>query len=142
MSKKIIWLSALVLSLIIGQTSIACSVSNSKHCHCNGHKQLSNALKLTEEQKVKIKAIRVQTRNALKANYKQLKALRLQINALARTDKMDEAKLDALISQRNKIKTVMLKSHVMMKHQIYTLLTAQQKQQYQEMKKKQEARHS
>ncbi|KTD61962.1 Spy/CpxP family protein refolding chaperone [Legionella shakespearei] len=142
MSKKIIWLSALLLSLFVVQPTVACSVSNSKHCHCNDHKKLSKALNLTADQKAKIKAIRAQAKSGFKANYKQLHDLRVQINALAQTDTVDETKLDSLINQRNKIRAAMIKSQVMMQHQIYMLLTAQQKQQYLEIKKQQAAKHS
>ena len=141
MIKKIIWLSTLILALTIGQQSIACSAENkSKNCHC-GEKKLSNSLNLTDDQKLKIKALRIQSRNALKTNYQQLKALRNQINAMVKMDKIDEGKLDSLIAQRNKIKAVMMKSHIMMRHQICSLLTDKQKIQFNEMKKKREANH-
>lgn len=142
--KKFVWLSIVTLALIIGQPAVACSTEKcqSKHCHCDKHAKLSNHLNLTKEQKVKIKAIRIQARNNLKANYQQLKALRLQINALAQAEKVDEVKLDNLINQRNQVNGIMQKSHVLMQNQIYNLLTAQQKQKYIEFKKQQEKARS
>lgn len=143
MIKKFIWLLACALALMIGQTSYACPAENNpaKHCHCNEIKSSMNQLNLTSEQKVKIKAIKAQTRASSKVNREQLKNLRQQINILAKAEKIDEAKLDNLINQRSKIKSAQLKNHILMRHQIYTLLTDKQKQQYQEMMKQREQKH-
>ena len=137
MNKKLIWLSAAAFALTMGQPGFASSTDNhqTKPCHCNDNKNPSNKLNLSDEQKVKIKAIRADAHKTLKANYQQSKALRSEINKLALEDKIDESKLDSLINQRNKLKTAMLKSHVLMKHQIYSLLTDKQKLQYKEMMK-------
>ncbi|MBL7478946.1 Spy/CpxP family protein refolding chaperone [Legionella bononiensis] len=144
MSKKLIWLSVITLALIIGQPSYACPAEKnpSKSCHCNDSKKISQNLNLTHDQKAKIKAIRVQAKTQLKSSYKQLKVIRAQINDLIKAEKIDEAKLDNLINQRSKIKGAMLKSHILMRHQIYSLLTAQQKQQYQEIKNMHEHHHA
>ncbi|KTD51102.1 Spy/CpxP family protein refolding chaperone [Legionella quateirensis] len=144
MSKKLIWLSVMTLALIIGQPSYACPAEKnpSKPCHCNDSNKISQNLNLTPDQKAKIKAIRVQAKTQLKSNYKQLKLIRALINDLIKAEKIDEAKLDTLINQRSKIKGALLKSHILMRHQIYTLLTAQQKQQYQEIKNKHEHHHA
>lgn len=138
MNKKSVWLSAVALSLMIGQVSFAATESSkSKPCTCHHNSQrLSEKLNLTAEQKAKIKAIRTQTHTQLKADKEQLKTLKLQMNALANNDKVDEAKLNSLIDQRNKIKGAMLKKEVMMQNQIYNTLTAQQKIQYKELKAK------
>lgn len=137
MNKKFVWLSALVVSLIAGQPAIACKTT-SKHCHCNEQK-IASHLNLTSEQKVKIKEIRAKSLAVFNANYKQLKALRAQIHDLAKAEKIDEAKLDSLIAQKNKIQGIMLKNHVLTQHQIYNLLDAKQKLQFQKMKKAREA---
>ncbi|MCL9683711.1 Spy/CpxP family protein refolding chaperone [Legionella maioricensis] len=138
MNKKSVWLSAVALSLMIGQASFATTEpSKSRPCTCHHNSpRLSEKLNLTAEQKTKIKAIRAQTYKQLKADEEQLKALKLQMNALANNDKVDEAKLNSLIDQRNKIKGDMLKKEVMMQNQIYNTLTAQQKAQYKELKTK------
>ncbi|RUR15060.1 periplasmic heavy metal sensor [Legionella sp. km535] len=144
MSKKLIWLSAITLALFIGQPSFACPAEKnpSQPCHCNDSKKTSQNLNLTQEQKAKIKAIRVQARTQLKTSHKQLKVIRDQIDALIKAEKIDEAKLDQLISQRSKIKDAMLKTHILMRHQIYSLLTPQQKQHYQEIKSAHEQHHA
>lgn len=144
MIKKFIWFTACALALMIGQTSYACPAETnpSKHCYCNDIKKSANQLNLTKEQKIKIKAIKTQTRTGAKANYAQLKVLRQQINSFTTTEKIDEAKLDNLINQRSKIKNALLKNHIMMRHQIYILLTDKQKQQYQEMMNQHQHKHS
>ncbi len=137
MIKKFIWLSACALALTIGQPSFACPAEKNpaKHCHCNASKNPVNKLSLTDEQKAKIKVLKTQARANLKANYKQLKELRQQMNTLAQAEKIDEAKLDNLINQRSKIKNAMLKNRILTQQQIYTLLTDKQKLQYQELMK-------
>jgi protein CpxP len=133
MNKKFIWLSTLVIALIIGQPTFACSDTKdqSKQCHCktNG-KKISENLNLSDEQKKKIIALKKQSHHELKLNYKKIIALRTQINAMSKAEKIDEAKLDALIKQKNLVLGEMLKKHIILQHQIYTVLTAAQKTQY------------
>ncbi|KGP63459.1 hypothetical protein EP47_05560 [Legionella norrlandica] len=136
MSKKYIWLTAFAFLLTLGQPVFADTNDNnqSKPCLCRDFKKQFSKLNLTQEQKAKIKAIKTQARSITKANYKQLKVIKQQINALIMSEKIDEAKLDNLISQRNKITGAMLKNRIMMKNQIYNVLTNEQKLQYKNMK--------
>lgn len=140
MSKKLIWLATFALALIIGQPSFACD----KGQNCNAHHRLDKLaaeLNLTPEQQAKIKAYKAQARASMKDNYAQLKALRGQINTLVKADKIDEAKLNSLVSQVNKIRGDMLKNRIMMQHEMYALLTAKQKIKFDELKKKWEEKH-
>ena len=136
MNKKFIWLSAFVLALTFGQASIACG-GNSKHCSAH-HRfdKLASELELTPEQKEKINTYKEQARSSMKANYAQLKSLRGEISKLVQADKIDEAKLDSLVEQVNKIKGSMLKNRIMVQHEMYTLLTDKQKAKFQELKAK------
>ncbi|WP_173237028.1 Spy/CpxP family protein refolding chaperone [Legionella antarctica] len=138
MNKKTVWLTAAALSVMIGQVSFAATESSkSRPCTCHHNAQrLSEKLNLTTEQKAQIKTIRAQTHHQLKTANEQLKALKLKINALANNDKVDEDKLNTLITQRNNVKGAMLKKEVMMQNQIYNTLTAQQKFRYKELKAK------
>lgn len=142
MSKKLIWLATCALTFILVQPSFACG-QNDKPCDAAHHRfdKLEAALELTPEQKAKIKAYKEQTRTSMKTNYAQLKALRSQISVLVKSDKIDEAKLDSLVEQVNKIKGAMLKNRIMMQHEMYVLLTDKQKAKYQELKKKWEEKH-
>lgn len=143
MNTKFLWLPALALSFMLGQPAQACPTDKADTpCHCSSTmKQLSNKLDLSDEQKAKVKAIRTQAHNNTKANYQELKNIKSQINALIKTDKMDEAKLDALVSQRSKLSAAMLKNHVVMQHQIYSVLNDKQKAQFDQIKKQYELKH-
>ena len=139
MSKKYIWLPIFALVLMIGQSSFACPADNKQSASCYCHMSLNNLTKkldLSNEQTVKIQAIKKQAHNTLKTNIHELKLFRTQINALIIADKMDNTQLDRLITQRIKIKSAMIKSRILMQHQIYTLLTDKQKSQYQDLMKK------
>ncbi|WP_392537117.1 Spy/CpxP family protein refolding chaperone [Legionella sp. 227] len=136
MSKKILWLSTVVFVLTFGQPSFAC-IGGSKHC--NSHHRLdrlAQELNLTADQKAKIKAYKEKARAAFKENYGQLRLLRSQINSMIQSNKIDEAKLDSLIEKISKIRGSMLKSRIMMQHQMFSLLNEKQKAKFLELKKK------
>ena len=135
MSKKLIWISAFTLALFLGQPSFA----QEKHQQLD---KLAAELNLTSEQQAKVKALKEQGYADMKANLTQLKALRGQIGDLVKADKIDEAKLDSLVEQINKIRGSMLKSRILMQHQMYSLLTEQQKAKFLELKKKWDEKHS
>lgn len=140
--KKLIWLATFTLAFILGQPSFASCDKDQKHCSAHQRfDKLATALELTPEQKEKIKTYKEQARASMKENHTQLKALRSQITVLVKSDKIDEAKLDDLVAQVNKIKGAMLKSRIMMQHELYTLLTDKQKAKYQELKQQWEDKH-
>lgn len=139
--KKLIWLATFTLAFILGQPSFASCDKDQKHCAHQRLDKLAAELELTPEQKEKIKTYKEQARASMKENYTQLKALRSQIAILVKSDKMDEAKLDDLVTQVNKIKGAMLKSRIMMQHELYTLLTDKQKAKYQQLKQQWEDKH-
>lgn len=136
MGKKLIWLSTIVLVLTLGQSSFAC-IGDTKQC--NPHHRfdkLAQELNLTADQKAKIKAYKEKAKASFKENYGQLRLLRSEINSLVQADKIDETKLDTLIEKVNKIRASMLKSKIMMQHQMFSLLNDQQKTKFLELKKK------
>ncbi|KTD06587.1 envelope stress induced periplasmic protein [Legionella gratiana] len=136
MNKKLIWLSAIALIITLGQPSFACS-GDSKHCNSHHRSdKLAKELNLTPEQQAKLQTYKEKAQATFKTNYAQLRSLRTQINTLVQADKMDEAKLDSLIEQVNKIRGAMLKSRIMIQHQMFALLNAKQKAKFLELKKK------
>lgn len=143
MNTKFLWLPAIALFLMLGQPALACSTEKADApCHCsNKMKQISSKLSLSDAQKIQVKTIRTKAHTRAKANYTELKNIKAQINTLIRTNKMDETKLDALIAQRSKLQAAMLKNHIMMQHQIYSLLNDKQKAQFDAIKKQQETKH-
>ncbi|MGL6028308.1 MAG: Spy/CpxP family protein refolding chaperone [Legionella sp.] len=143
MNTKFLWLPAIALSFMLGQPTQACPTEKANTpCHCSSKmKQLSDNLSLSDAQKIQVKTIRKQAHTRAKANYKELKNIKAQINALIKTNKIDEAKLDALIAQRSTLQAAMLKNHILMQHQIYGLLNDKQKAQFDALKKQQESKH-
>ena len=132
MNKNILWTFLVVFSLFFGQTAFADDQDHS--CGCGKKmKEMVQSLKLDDAQQAKLKTIKEQAKANAKANWEQMKALRVQIDQLVQSDKMDESKLDSLIAQKKELFASMMKTKIMTKHQIYTLLTPQQKTQYQEM---------
>jgi periplasmic protein CpxP/Spy len=142
MSKKFIWLSVITLLLTLGQPSFACS-GDAKQCGAHERfDKLAQELDLTADQKAKIKAFKEQARISFKANYAHLRSLRSQVNTIVKADTIDEAKLDSLVEQINKIRGSMLKNRIMMQHQMYSLLNPQQKEKFLELKKKWMEKHN
>lgn len=150
MNKKITWLFALVMSLMLGQSVIAASSSDtstsSHHRHHRYHHDYMSKvlakLNLTDAQKAKMKAIKMQIRSSFEESKKQMQSIQVQLRALVHSDKMDQKKLDALIAQKMKIKTEMMKKFAILQNQMYNVLDANQKAQFQAMKAKWEAKHA
>ncbi|HHT0591719.1 TPA: Spy/CpxP family protein refolding chaperone [Legionella anisa] len=136
MSKKLLWVSTIALALTFGQPSFAC-IGDSKQCDSQ-HRfdRLAQELNLNADQKAKLKAYREKARASLKENYAQLRLLRNQINSLIKTEKIDEAKLDVLVEKVNKIRGSMLKTRIIIQHQMLTLLNDKQKAKFLELKEK------
>lgn len=136
MNKKLISLVAITLIITFGQSSFACS-GDSKHCNTHHRSdKLAKELNLTPEQEAKLQTYKEKAQANFKTNYAQLRTLRTQINSLIESDKIDEAKLDSLIDQINKIRGSMLKNKIMMQHQMFTILDAKQKAKFLKLKKK------
>ncbi|KTD60164.1 envelope stress induced periplasmic protein [Legionella sainthelensi] len=133
MNKKLISLAAFTLIITLGQSSFACS-NDSKHC--NHSDKLAKELNLTPEQEAKLQTYKEKAQANFKTNYSQLRTLRTQINSLIESDKIDETKLDSLIDQIDKIRGSMLKTKIMMQHQMFTILDAKQKAKFLKLKKK------
>ncbi|HHF7391065.1 TPA: Spy/CpxP family protein refolding chaperone [Legionella anisa] len=136
MSKKLFWFSTIALVLIFGQPSFAC-IGGSKNCDSH-HRfdRLAQELNLNADQKAKLKAYREKARASLKENYAQLRLLRNQINSLIKAEKLDEAKLDVLVEKVNKIRGSILKTRIIIQHQMLTLLNDKQKAKFLELKEK------
>lgn len=134
MLKNILWLPILALACLVSVPIYA--HSNHASCPCTQKIEKMKQLNLSQDQKNKIKVIRTTNKDAMKANLKQLKTLRTQINSLATADKVDESKLDDLIKQKSALIATMTKNRVMIKNQIFHVLNSQQQQAFQDMMKK------
>jgi protein CpxP len=131
MKKRLLWIVAVSLSFVLGQSAFA----DSGHCG-DGLNKMVEHFKLDAAQKAKVTPILDQLKTSLKASGSQMKDLRTQINQQVQSDNMDQATLDGLVDKKAKLIGDMMKAKVTAKHQIFTLLNAQQKTAYQDMVKK------
>lgn len=133
MNKKMIWISALALSASISQGVIACDSECSGHSdHKSHHKgkrfeKMMEKLDLTADQEKKIHAIKEQEKASMKHKLPKIHDIDMQLNDLAKANVMDEAKMNDLISQKEKIVSETTKIRVMTQYQINMILDAKQK---------------
>jgi periplasmic protein CpxP/Spy len=138
MNKKILWIAVFALSLIFGQSAFA--------DHNGGFgehiKKLVESLKLDPSQQAKIKTIKDQTKDKLKDTWEKMKALRQQTQEIVQADTLDESKLDNLVNQKKELIGTLIKAKITAKHQIYELLTPEQKTKFQELMKQWEEKRA
>ena len=136
MNKKIIWLPAVALSVLMGQNVMACDGScsgYSEHKSHEGHMmgkhfdKMVKKLDLTADQEKKIKAIQSQTKASMEPKYVELRTITMQLNDLAKADVINEGKMDDLITQKEKVIGEITKMRVMTRYQINHVLDAKQK---------------
>jgi len=133
MNKKIIGIGVFIFALIFGQSVFA----DSDDCTCGEKmKEMITSLKLDDAQQAKIKVIKEQMKSSVKSNWEKMKGLREQINQQIHSDDMDSSKVDQLINLKAELMGKMMKAKAMARHQMYGLLTPQQKVQFQELFKK------
>lgn len=131
MLKKLVWLPAFLLLLVFGQNAMACGTSEQgkgkAQCHCKTMHNMATQLNLSTTQQAKLKAIRLKSRSTIVAKHEEMKKIRSQMLALTAKDKVDQAKLDALINQQKELFASIVKLRMMYKNQVYNTLDAAQK---------------
>lgn len=135
MYKKIVGIAVIACSLAFSQISFAHSWSCGK-----GLQQIVSSLKLTDEQKEKIKPVMAQLKSSIKDNALKMKALDTQISQQVGSDKMDQTVVNGLVDQKAVLIGNMMKAKIMAKNQIAMVLDASQKSQLQSMMKDVEAK--
>ncbi|KTD64783.1 Spy/CpxP family protein refolding chaperone [Legionella spiritensis] len=140
MIRRLMFITMLAGSFLTIQMSYADSYKKPHHQCKAGWNKLINKLQLTDDQQTKIKAIKAKGRQMMQANREQFKAIRLKMNQLITSEKLDEAALDKLIDQKVALTRASLKSRIMTKNEIYNLLDPRQKQIFQDMMQKWEAK--
>lgn len=90
-------------------------------------------LDLRADQKAKILVIRAHERKVMEGKWREVHALRHEMRAHVESDKMDEAKLTALIHKKKDIMADIDKAKMIAKHEIYNVLDAKQKAEYTQM---------
>ncbi|KTD31839.1 envelope stress induced periplasmic protein [Legionella moravica] len=131
MYKKFLWMAALVCSMVLSQSSF----SDSWGCG-EGLKSMLQSLKLDDEQKAKIKPMLDQQQASMKDFGTQMSVLDAQIEQQINATKFDQSALDELIDKKAKLIGSMIKTKIMTKMQIYSVLSADQKTELQNMMKK------
>ena len=89
------------------------------------------SLKLSSGQKEKIKPILEQMKSTMKENGQQMDALKQQMHQNVTADSMDQSAVDSLIDQKTKLVGNMMRAKMKAKHDIYMLLTPEQKKAFQ-----------
>lgn len=147
MNKKITCLSAFLMTFLLGQPVFAESMMQSTNGQMAMHQdkdhqdKMLNKLNLSDEQKTKINAIRTKMRDQFETNRVKMRNIQMQIGALVDSDKMDEKKLDDLISQRSQLMSAMMKNVALARNQIFNILTPEQKTKIAEMKQQWMEKH-
>ncbi len=129
MYKKILAASALVLSFNLVQ-------SNAFACHSSDHMKIKNLAKelgLTEEQKVKVKAIVIKAHEDLARPKAALKTLIVQSDEQFASNTMDSDKIDAIVKQEAPIMAEIVKIHLQERLDISKTLTDTQKAKFVEI---------
>lgn len=128
MKMNFVRLVALLFTISLGQAAFA---MNHAVCPCQKHHhrimQMFNALQLTPEQQEKIKPMQEAMQTEMQTTWDQMQTYRKEIMDLTFTDSMDEEKLNNVINSSNQLRTTMMKKMAMNCHQMYTLLTEEQK---------------
>lgn len=140
MNKKMIWLSALALSMSISQATLACDCGRD-WTPGDRMEKMTESLDLTADQKAKIKAIGTQAKESMKPKMVEMRDIRMQLNTLADAKVLDEGKIDALISQRKEIMGTIVKGRLMVRHDISMILTDAQKAKLAQMVAAWKAKH-
>ncbi len=126
--KRLLWILP-VMFLAFGQSVYA------DHA-CDKMKNMVEELNLTDDQKAQITPSMNEFKLKMHENWTQMKDLRMQFNQQVQSDKMDQATVDGLIDKKVKMMSDMMKAKMALKHQIWMILTPEQKTSYQEMVKK------
>jgi len=95
--------------------------------------QLSKELSLTPEQMTRLSTLQQEIRSKMTGLQTEFHSINDEINTISKSSPIDEAKLNALIDKKKEIVGVMMKNKAMLVHEIYTMLTPDQKSKFDEM---------
>ncbi len=89
--------------------------------------KLIQELNLTEDQQQQIRQIRQQHYQRVIPDFKKKHAIQQQIMMMSMQKEIDKDSLDALLKQRSELSTDILRSKILMRHQIYQVLNDDQR---------------
>ena len=125
MNTKFIGASLLVLSLTCSPLALAHDKMMSDDKHHN-----MQYLNLSKDQQMKLETLKLQMMQKMHADKEELRSINMQIKALIQSPSMDNASLDSLIEKKKDILGRMMKEKITIKHQMYNLLTPEQKSKF------------
>ena len=97
--------------------------------------KLIKELNLTEDQQQKIRQFRQQHYQRVIQDFKKKHEIQQQIMMMSMQKEIDKASLDTLLKQRSELSTDILRSKVLMRHQIYQVLNDEQRTKLQSIMK-------
>lgn len=130
--KKLI-LSALVLSLAITPPIFAEIDQKQPGKQNIGHspiRQMMRGISLSKDQQAKIKQLESQDQAAMMQSRQKMQGIQQDIMNLVESEKMDTNKLDILVRYQTSLIADQMKLKAQMHHEIYNLLTPEQKVQF------------
>lgn len=131
MIKKLLLATTMAASLAFSSNVLA--FSGGEHCTCKAMEEVYSSLNLTPEQQDQIKKIKEQMRSNMEENRSTMKEINGKLQELVKSDKMDPAELDKLVTQKTALIGARLKNKIMIKNQIYNMLTPEQKTKFNEV---------
>lgn len=135
MYKKILGTFALAFALVLTSNAFA----HSGMCG-DRMKSMLDSMNLDSAQKEKIKPIMETLKSNMKQSAEQMKDLDKQMDEQMVSGQMDQNAMNGLIDKKSKLIGDMMKAKMMAKSQISSVLTAEQKEQWQSMMKKMKAK--
>lgn len=141
MNKKMIWLSALALSMSLSQVTMACGCHEANVTPNKPHEKMIDKLDLTAEQKTKINDIRARAKAEMMPKFKEMHENHKALNELSNEPTLDENKIDKLIENQEKLGGEIAKLRVHTRHEINLILNDKQKMKLHEMKMTWEKNH-
>lgn len=129
MLKKIIGITAVTLTLAMGQTAFADGCGEKL-------KDMVSSLKLDAAQKEKIKPVMEQLKTSMQGKWSQMDMIETKMKQQVQSNTMDQNVVNDLVDQKTKMIGDMMKAKITAKNQIYNTLNPQQKIQLQGMLQK------
>lgn len=121
MYTKILGVLAVTVSLMMSQSVLAHS------CGEDLKNIVVGKLKLDDKQKEKIKPVLDQLKTSAQEHFTQMRDIRAKIKQQVESDTLDQGTVDSLVDQKAKIVTEYTKAKINARHEIFTILTPEQK---------------
>lgn len=138
MRKAILVASAFAISISLANTVIA----EENTITPSPSNKISKELSLTPDQNMQIEKMREQARTILTNTRAQLQNINTEIKAISKESSIDDSKLSALIEKKKEVLGSIMKERALIMHQIYGILSPEQKVKFDDFMKKREINES